>query len=212
VAVSARTVVPILVVAVAAAWALSALVTHYTSAGRCPDVEVVSARGTGEPPGPGSIGRAFIGSLTSKVPGRSVGVYGVNYPATDDFVRSESAGAGDARAHVQSTIANCPNTKIVLAGYSQGAAVIDTVTEELPPEVASHVAAVAVFGNPRSNLARTLGRGQLPEISPLYRPKTIDLCAPDDPICSEGKNEAAHRSYDQNGMTNQAATFVAQKL
>ena len=86
---SARTVVPILGVAVAAAWALSALVTHYTSAGRCPDVEVVSARGTDEPPGPGIIGQAFIDSLRSKVPGRSVGVYPVNSPATDDFVRSE---------------------------------------------------------------------------------------------------------------------------
>ena len=209
---SARTVVPILGVAVAAAWALSALVTHYTSAGRCPDVEVVSARGTDEPPGPGIIGQAFIDSLRSKVPGRSVGVYPVNSPATDDFVRSESAGASDARAHVQSTIANCPNTKMVLGGYSQGAAVIDMVTEELPPEVASHVAAVAVFGNPKSNLARTLGRGQLPAISPLYSPKTIDLCAPDDPICSEGKNEAAHNLYAQNGMTNQAAAFAASRL
>jgi cutinase len=210
---SARNIDRILGVAVAMAWALSALVdTRHASAGPCPDVEVVSARGTDEPPGPGSIGQAFIDSLGPKLPGRSVGVYGVNYPATDDFVRSESAGAGDGSAHVQSTVANCPNTKIVLSGYSQGAAVIDMVTEELPPEVADHVAAVAVFGNPKSTFARKLGGGQLPAISPLYRPKTIDLCIPDDPICSEGKNEAAHRLYDQNGMTTQAATFVAEKL
>jgi cutinase len=195
------------------AWAPIALFeSHHASAGPCPDVEVVSARGTDEPPGPGSIGQAFIDSLRPKIPGRSVGVYGVNYPATDDFVRSEPAGAGDARAHVVSTVANCPNTKIVLDGYSQGAAVIDMVTEELPPEVASHVAAVAVFGNPKSTFARKLGGGQLPAIGPLYRPKTIDLCVPDDPICSEGKNEAAHHLYDQNGMTNQAAAFAASRL
>jgi cutinase len=213
VAVSARNVGRILGVAVAMAWALSALVdTRHASAGPCPDVEVVSARGTDEPPGPGSIGQTFIDSLRSKIPGRSLEVYGVRYPATDDFVRSESAGAADARAHVQSTVANCPDTRIVLSGYSQGAAVIDTVTEELPPDVASHVAAVAVFGNPKSTFARSLGGGQLPAISPLYRPKTIDLCVPDDRICSEGKSEAAHHLYDQNGMTDQAATFVAQKL
>jgi cutinase len=101
---------------------------------------------------------------------------------------------------------------MVLGGYSQGAAVIDMITEELPPEVASHVAAVAVFGNPKSTFARPLGGGQLPTISPLYRPKTIDLCVPDDPICSEGNNEAAHHLYDQNGMTNQAAAFAASRL
>jgi cutinase len=210
---SARDIARILGVAVAMAWALSALVdTRHASAGPCPDVEVVSARGTDEPPGVGYVGQAFIDSLRSKVPERSVGVYGVNYPATDDFVRSESAGADDGSAHVQSTVANCPNTKMVLGGYSQGAAVIDMVTEELPPEVADHVAAVAVFGNPKSTFARKLGGGQLPAISPLYRPKTIDLCVPDDPICSEGKNEAAHHLYDQNGMTNQAAAFAASRL
>jgi cutinase len=122
------------------AWALSALVaTRHATAGPCPDVEVVSARGTDEPPGPGSIGQTFIDS-------------------------------------------------------------------------ADHIAAVALFGNPKSALARTYGRGQLPALSPLYRPKTIDLCVPNDPICSEGTNEAAHHLYDQNGMTTQAATFVAQKL
>jgi cutinase len=210
---SARDIARILGVAVAMAWALSALVgTRHASAGLCPDVEVVSARGTDEPPGVGSIGQAFIDSLRPKLPGRSVGVYGINYPATDDFVRSESAGAGDGTAHVRSTVANCPNTKIVLDGYSQGAAVIDMITEQLPPEVASHVAAVAVFGNPKSTFARKLGGGQLPAISPLYRPKTIDLCVPDDRICSEGKSEAAHHLYDQNGMTDQAAAFAASRL
>jgi cutinase len=210
---SARNIACVLGVAVAMAWALSALVdTRHASAGPCPDVEVVSARGTDEPPGVGSIGQSFIDSLRPKLLGRSVGVYGVNYPATDDFVRSESAGAGDGTAHVRSRVANCPNTKIVLDGYSQGAAVIDMITEQLPPEVASHVAAVAVFGNPKSTFARKLGGGQLPAISPLYRPKTIDLCVPDDRICSEGNSEAAHHLYDQNGMTDQAAAFAASRL
>ena len=210
---SARNVGHLLGVVVAMAWALSALVDiRHAAAGPCPDVEVVSARGTDEPPGPGSIGQAFIDSLGPKLPGRSVEVYGVNYPATGDLVRSSSAGADDARAHVQSTVANCPNTAMVLDGYSQGAYVIDMTTEELPPEVADHVAAVALFGNPKSTLAGTLVGGQLHTLSPLYRPKTIDLCVPDDPYCSEGTNEAAHHLYDQNGMTDQAADFVASRL
>jgi cutinase len=208
---SARNIARILGVAVAMAWALSALVdTRHASAGPCPDVEVVFARGTTEPPGVGSVGQAFVDSLRPKVPARSVGVYGVNYPATDDFVRSESAGTGDARAHVESTVANCPNTRMVLGGYSQGAAVIDMITNDLQPEVADHVAAVAVFGNPESTFGRTLGGTQVPAISPLYRPKTIDLCVPDDPVCSEGSDWNAHHLYGE--MTNQAAAFAASRL
>jgi cutinase len=208
---SAHNIARNLGVAVAMVWALSPL-AETGHAAACPDVEVVSARGTDEPPGPGSIGQTFINALGPEIPGRSLEVYAVRYPATGDFNRSESAGAGDALAHVQSTVTNCPETRIVLSGFSQGAAVIDLVTEQLPPETAEHIAAVALFGNPKSALARTYGGGYLPTLSPLYRPKTIDLCAPDDPICSEGTNEAAHHLYDQNGMTTQAATFVAQKL
>jgi cutinase len=210
----ARTIARILFAAVMMTWApLSAFIdTCYAFAGPCPDVEVVFARGTNEPPGVGSVGQAFVDSLRARAAGRSVGVYAVNYPATDDFVRSSLAGAGDARAQVQSVAANCPNTRMVLGGYSQGAGVIDMTTGELPPQIANHVAAVAVFGNPESNFARTLGGGRLPTISPLYRPKTIDLCVPDDPICSEGRNPTAHVLYVQSGMTNQAAAFAADRL
>jgi cutinase-like protein len=44
----------------------------------CPDVEIVFARGTTEPPGVGGIGQAFVDSLSSQLGGRSVGVYAVN--------------------------------------------------------------------------------------------------------------------------------------
>jgi cutinase len=195
-------------------WALlcTLIDTRYASAGACSDVEVVFARGSHEPPGVGDVGQAFVDSLRSKVPGRSVGVYAVNYPASDDFVRSSLAGAGDARAHVQSLVGSCPNTRMVLGGYSHGAGVVDMTTEQLPPEVADHVAAVAVFGSP-STFARTLGAGQVPiQSAPLYRPKTIDLCVPDDPICSEGGNPRAHGLYVQSGMPNQAAAFAASRL
>lgn len=211
---SARYLARILGVAVPMTWTLlsACIDASYASAGPCPEVEVVFARGTNEPPGVGGVGQAFIDSLRSQISGRSVGTYAVNYPATDDFVRSSRAGAADAVAHVQSMVANCPNTKMVLGGYSQGAGVIDMSTDELPTQAANHVAAVAVFGNPESAFARTLGGGQLPTISPLYRPKTIDLCVPNDPICSEGRSMAAHTLYVQNGMTNQAATFAAGRL
>jgi cutinase len=204
------------------AWAMlnTAVSIPAAAAALCPDIEVVFARGTGELPGVGYFGQAFVDSLRPQVGGRSVGVYAVNYPASWDYSNSASAGARDANAHVQYMAANCPNTKMVLGGMSQGAGVIDLITVgartiwfftpvPLPPEVADHVAALAVFGNPSRNV---WGLGPLTAISPIYGAKAIDMCAPGDPYCSQGVNFLAHFSYLQNGMVSQAATFAASRL
>lgn len=176
----------------------------------CPDTEVVFARGTSEPPGLGKVGNAFVDALRSRVSG-NVGAYGVNYPASYDFGKAAD-GANDASGHVQYMMDNCPGTRLVLGGYSQGAAIIDIIAAApvpgfgfnapLPPEAADHVAAVAVFGNPSNRLGQPLTS------APVYGPKTIDLCAAGDPICSDGGNFAAHSSYG-SGLINQAASFVA---
>jgi cutinase len=183
------------------------------AAAPCPDVEIVFARGTTEPPGVGGIGQAFVDSLRSQVGGRSVGVYAVNYPASRDFDNSTPAGRDDASTHIQAMAANCPNTRMVLGGYSQGAAVIDLATTAMPPQVADHVVAVAVFGGPRSSFADSLSPGPLPSIGPLYAAKTIDLCVPNDPICFEGGwDMRAHGAYVESGMVNEAAAFVASRV
>ena len=57
----------------------------FASAQPCPDVDVVFARGTGEPPGVGGIGQAFVDALRSQAAPKSVDVYPVNYPASGDF-------------------------------------------------------------------------------------------------------------------------------
>ncbi|HME13954.1 MAG TPA: cutinase family protein [Mycobacterium sp.] len=199
------------------------------SAAPCPDVEVTFARATTEPPGVGVVGQEFIDSLRSQVGGKSIAVYPVNYPASDDFAPSVNAGTSDANAHVQSMIANCPNTKMVLGGYSQGALVIDQITiaqapvagfvpETLSADQADHVAALALFGNPSD---RYLG-ASVSTVSPWYGAKAIDLCAPGDPVCSPGALftvpthdemfSPEHLSYPHSGMPAQAATFVASHL
>lgn len=210
-----RGVARIIGVLAVATWALLGIPIYSpaASADPCSDIEVVFARGTHQAPGLGNIGQAFVDSLTSKVAGSTVGIYAVNYPANDAYHASATSGADDASAHVQGIIASCPKTKIVLGGYSQGATVIDLSTTEMPSAAAEHVDAVALFGEPSSEFSKMLWGGQpLPTISPLYASKTIDLCAPDDPICTGGGNIIAHVSYIQTGMTEQAATFVADKL
>ena len=212
---SARGLARIVGIPVVTAWAaLSApIVSPAASADPCSDVAVVFARGTHQDPGLGDVGQSFVDSLTSKLGGRSVAVYAVNYPANDDYHNSATAGSDDASAHIQDTVASCPNTKIVLGGYSQGSTVIDLATSAMPAPVANHVAAVALFGEPSSGFSSMLWGGQpLPVISPLYAGKSISLCTPDDPICSPGGNIIAHVTYIQSGMTNQAATFAANRL
>jgi cutinase len=106
--------------------------------------------------------------------------------------------------------ANCPNTRMVLGGYSQGAAVVDLATTAMPPAVAGNVAAAALFGGPRSSFADSLSPGPLPGVGPLYAGKTIDLCVPNDPICAEGGGDGgAHGAYVSSGLVDQAAAFAA---
>jgi cutinase len=181
----------------------------------CPDIEVVFARGTDEGPGLGRIGGAFVDSLRGKVGGRSVGAYAVNYPADYDFLAAAS-GANDASAHIQYMMGACPNTRLVLSGYSQGAAVMDVIAavpvpvigfdNPLPPNAPDFVAAVAVFGNPSAKLGLPM------TVSPVWGGRAIDLCNLDDPICQmDGGSVAAHRAYT-GGPVDQAAGFVAGRV
>src|SRR6201995_5085741 len=89
--------------------------------GSCVDVQGVFARGTGEPPGAGRVGQAFVDSLRSLANGMSVAAYAVDYPASYEFFRAVD-GADDARRFIESTTASCPQTKVVIGGDSQGAA------------------------------------------------------------------------------------------
>ncbi|WP_406813719.1 cutinase family protein [Mycobacterium sp. M23085] len=198
----------------------------------CPDVEVVFARGSGEPPGVGGIGQPFIDALRARIGGRSLAVYPVNYPASTDFSNPDFPatvidGIRDASSHIESMAANCPNTKEVLGGYSQGAAVAGYTTSAavppgvpasavpppMPPDVATHVAAVTLFGTPSGQFLQKYNAPPL-TIGPLYQSKTLELCAKGDPVCGNGDdtNFAAHTSYPVNGMTNRAADFASSRL
>ena len=181
----------------------------------CPDIEVVFARGTDEPAGLGRVGSAFVDSLSGRVGGRSVGSYAVVYPATFDFLAA-AGGANDASAHIQYMMANCPQTRLVLGGYSQGAAVIDVIsavpfpavgfTNPLPPNAPDFVAAIALFGNPTTKVGLPI------TASPVWGARSIDLCNGGDPVCSPGDDIAAHSNYGPAGFADQAAAFVAGRL
>jgi cutinase len=194
----------------------------------CPAVEVVFARGTWEAPGVGATGQAFVDALNARLPGKTVTAYGVDYPASLDFGAAVD-GIADAANKVEAIAASCPTTKIVLGGYSQGAAVAGYTTADsvpdgftlpagltgpMPASVASHVAAVVLFGTPTPGILHLLdGSAPAINIGHLYAAKTDQLCNPGDPICFPGGlDRSAHSAYKTNGAADQAADFVAHQL
>ncbi|MEU4647607.1 cutinase family protein [Nocardia fluminea] len=212
--------------------------THSATAAPCSDIEVVFARGTAEPGGElGLTGLSFVEALRANAGGRSVGTYGVDYPASSDFVdrlafaHTVVRGISDAQRRVEYIAANCPSARIVLGGYSQGAALAGFATavgvpegvppeyemylpEPMAPEIAEHVAAVVLFGKPSD---RFMSDADAPAISigALYKNKTIDLCVPSDNICDGSplaQPNALHTLYGVNGMTVTAAQFAAQRF
>jgi cutinase len=183
----------------------------------CSDVEIVFARGTSEPLGIGRVGQALTDALQPLLGGRSVSTYAVNYPATYDFLTT-AEGAADATARVAAMAAQCPATRIVLGGYSQGAAVVDMLAgvpplggrignigsaSPLPGGLTGNVAAVAVFGNPATKFGNPVSA------SGLFAGKAVDLCSDGDPVCSDGRNPFAHTHYESSPFINEAANFVA---
>jgi cutinase len=182
----------------------------------CSDIEVIFARGTNDAPDLGRPGQAFADALRSQVGGRTVSTYGVNYPASYDFLTAAD-GANDATNRITALAASCPSTRIVLGGYSQGAAVVDMLAgipplgnkvgeigsaAPLPGSLVPQIAAVVAFGNPATKFGNPL-------TSSVFGGKAIDLCKDGDPICSRGRNPFAHSDYVTAGLTDQAANFVA---
>jgi cutinase len=187
-----------------------------TAAPKCNDIEIVFARGTDEPAGLGVVGKALVDALRPMVKNQSIGTYAVKYPASWDFLQV-AAGANDASKRIQSIAATCPDSKIVLGGYSQGAAVMDVVTTSpvaglgytapLPAAAVPHVAAVAVFGNPSARFGRPLTI-----LSPDFGARTADLCNTNDPVCSRGDDFDAHVRYPQSGLVKLAAQWITKNV
>ncbi|MDF2826268.1 MAG: cutinase [Mycobacterium sp.] len=200
----------------------------------CPDAEVIFARGTGEAPGVGGIGQAFVDSVRAQAGGRSVNVYPVNYPASGNFndrldvVRSVTDGVRDEGSRIEYMAANCPDTRLILGGYSQGAAVTgfttspsapadvpaDLVPPALPAEVTDNVAAVVLFGKPSNQFLSSFNAPVI-SIGPAYSDRTLELCARGDTICEGafgGGPTVAHALYPFNGQVSEGAAYAVGRL
>lgn len=201
--------------ALAAAGAV-ALPAPAVAAAACSDIDVVVARGTGEPGTLGIIvGDPVYSALRRALPGRSLSSYAVDYPASV-VPGSASLGNRDLVAHVRSQAASCPAQRFILVGYSQGANVVDNsigissdgaavggpIVATIPAAIEPRVGALLLFGNP----IRAIGRS----VTGTYQSRTLDLCAAGDPVCGAGSDVLAHLSYTRNA--GEAAAFAAGKF
>ena len=181
-----------------------------------PRVEVVFARGRLESPGVGILGNAFVNALRSKS-NKNIGVYAVKYPADNEI----DVGANDMSGHIQYMMGNCPDTRLVLGGYSLGAGVTDVVLACPSTSSGSRTRCLPgrISTSPpwRCSATASPGSGPITNFNPLYSERTIELCHGADPICNPADpntwedNWPAHlaQAYIDAGMANQAADFVA---
>lgn len=102
-------------------------------------------------------------------------------------------GGSDMATLVKTALKNCPNTKVVLGGYSEGAMVVHNAASSL---TADQVAAAVLFGDPLK--AESVGK--------LSSSDVKEFCATGDPVCLNGVNVIAHLSYGSDATT--AAEFL----
>jgi acetylxylan esterase len=205
------------------------------STASCAAVHIIVARASTEAAGDG-----VIGALATLIQGdvnATVSQEAVVYPATlNNYASSVAQGDSAMAKDVENAVSACPNEKIVLLGYSQGAQVVGDVlagggggaslgaeTAPIPSADAAKVIAAIQFGDPRHqpNLSPIdLGtdpgaQGIFPVQSGQSRAAfgTIlrSWCDTGDPFCAGGNNLNAHLQYTQKYDTA-ANTFVKGRL
>lgn len=192
----------------------------------CPPVVLFAVPGTGET-SEAADPAASVGLLAGVTDplarrwGGDLSVRYVPYPATVDrplYFTSERRGAERLARDAGEVAGRCPDTTIMLIGFSQGGDVVSDVVHRaangtigLAPD---RIAGAVMLGSPRRdpqapNLVDTPGHGILGarptrELD-VYDGRVYEVCAPGDPICAtetldvtvfrEGWASGAHRSY-----------------
>jgi len=92
----------------------------------CAAVHIITARASTERPGEGIIGAVVDDVVSGST--QTVSREAIVYPATlTNYLSSQGKGVTAMKAQLAAKAAACPNTKIVLTGYSQGAHVAGDV-------------------------------------------------------------------------------------
>lgn len=214
---SVAAAVGLLVTALPAAGAQAAV-----STAKCPEIEVISVRGMGEPAGtPGWVIGPIVDSLQKGL-SQGVSSYPLPYAAGADILANTNQGITLLIQHLNSKIAACPATKYVVIGFSLGALVVGetfgrpstrypgVVTTAVSTKVDSRLVAAIMLGDGRFNANGPEAAGTFwPGVSaPYARSATAfsrwgnhvrNICNAQDGICQSipatQSTELAHQDY-----------------
>jgi acetylxylan esterase len=201
------------------------------SSGGCAAVSIITARASTEAAGEGITGA--LAQAIQRDSNQTVSRASVSYPATlGNYAGSSRQGIDALKAQLTNLVNSCPNTKVVLLGYSQGAHVVGDVlgggqggglgatTAPVASNISSHVVAVATFGDPRHvtngpnfNLGTARANGRFPrsgaQVSALnaFSPRIRSWCDSNDTFCASGASVNVHLTY-LNRYQNAAEQFV----
>lgn len=157
-----------------------------------------------------------------------------------NFGKSVDEGTAELKAYISNLSQQCPNTKFVLGGYSQGAMVISRTLGELD---ASRIVYVSTFGDPKLYLpegktqllkkpdacyGRNLSNyrinvadcyayeGVLGSYQPYQPEKYVDKlgtwCNKADIMCSSKISTKDHTSYVSENLYEEAASVIVSKV
>ncbi|KAF4761843.1 hypothetical protein N7455_000480 [Penicillium solitum] len=149
----------------------------------CKEYTFIFARGTTEIGNMGTVIGPPLAKELNSLTGDKVTVQGVDYPADAAGNVVMGAAGGPAMAKlVKQALSQCPKTKVLLGGYSQGAMVVHKAANSLS---ADQITAAVLFGDPLK--AQSVGQ--------VAGDKVKEFCHFGDPVCLNGVNGMAHITY-----------------
>ncbi|KXS94292.1 hypothetical protein AC578_6797 [Pseudocercospora eumusae] len=213
--------------------AAPAILAQTTGSGSCTDVHVFIARGWNEPY-PGRQG-TLVGDICADLPGLTCDYEDVVFDAAStDYCPSVLTGENNGLNQIQSYYARCPDTKLVVSGYSEGANIIGDILAggtcgafnalDQNSGASCNIAAALLFGDPQHlpnqpynvlNGTAGVGGGGRTEaqaqILESYTPRLRSYCQYDDLVCAPGLGAdtvEAHTNYFEY-YSEDAASWVA---
>lgn len=197
----------------------------------CSAVHIIATRASTEQPGAG-----IIGSLVDAVKSastQSVSTDTTDYPATlQNYTNSEAQGVTALKQLVETQVQQCPNQKLVLMGYSQGAQVsadalaggggrLGGGSAPIGADAADNVAAVILMGDPSFvpgesfNAGTSTRAGLFPRSDAqsldAFADRTQSYCDTGDTFCASGNSVQVHLSYTRK-YNGDAEKFVLAKI
>ncbi|EAU88080.1 cutinase [Coprinopsis cinerea okayama7 len=170
---------------------------------RCDDVYVFFARGTTEIGTLGTVIGPRLRTAVSRAVRGSVTFEGIDYPAVvaGFLAGGDRGGARTMAQKVSSIAAQCPDAKIFISGYSQGAQVTHLAARQLSAADQARVTGVITFGDPNRDRALPGGLEN--------RRKTF--CNAGDLICA-GRSTILLPHLTYGSDATEAASFIAGRV